>query len=498
MVILDKSLKWKEIEYWKSICPDLTVTDKDVLEKELSDPNSNQKHLIDEHITKRLHCDLKSNGYGLVNFLDVMEQNLDYGSRVKSSSSLISLLATSIDQLTQNNLPASMILLYDEIWYLSYLVGKLISQSTHTQNQVNFDMLAWHIDPQKNESGFSPHRDRQPDNIRDSFHKDNGQAKYVTLWLALTDATPENSCLYMIPQSYDPGYYNGDDEGDIDDEKHPSQDPLQRALPDKASYQNIRAMPRSSGQAVMFTHRILHWGSKGNPSCTTPRIALSFVSSDATFEKPYLLPPYSQIGKCNESTKKETPSVILPPFHLRLLLVCAQLLIYYQRLNLDGTTIRSCYDYCKKYEHLLEEKYRKKVFVEFVKAMKEVRLNNLDTGNLFSTTQKDSNTIKISCKENDDNKNKSEINIGDGNDDDDDDDDEEAMLEAMLDAEAAGGADFEDDYDEEFDDDFGTDNNRQVCDDESDDDLDQPLFGISTVENHGRELGSEKKRIRFS
>ena len=30
-------------------------------------------------------------------------------------------------------------------------------------------------------------------------------AKYVTLWAALTDATPENSCLHFVPRGIDPG-----------------------------------------------------------------------------------------------------------------------------------------------------------------------------------------------------------------------------------------------------------------------------------------------------
>lgn len=61
----------------------------------------------------------------------------------------------------------------------------------------NFDILAWHIDPIQNQVGFSPHRDRQPDTIeglKQSFYED-GQAKYVTHWIALTDANPNNSCL---------------------------------------------------------------------------------------------------------------------------------------------------------------------------------------------------------------------------------------------------------------------------------------------------------------
>ena len=67
-------------------------------------------------------------------------------------------------------------------------------------------MLAWHIAPRA--AGFSPHRDRQPADSPGSF-RDDGAAKLTTCWVPLTDATPENSCLYAIPRAHDPGYVAG-------------------------------------------------------------------------------------------------------------------------------------------------------------------------------------------------------------------------------------------------------------------------------------------------
>eukprot|EP00959_Pyramimonas_sp_CCMP1952_P224880 4702342-Pyramimonas_sp.AAC.1 len=72
------------------------------------------------------------------------------------------------------------------------------------------------------------------------------------------DASPDNSCLYMLPRPFDPGYIDGDDDAS-------EVDPLPLALDCKQAYQNIRAIPAEAGSAVMFTHRIIHWGSKGRP-----------------------------------------------------------------------------------------------------------------------------------------------------------------------------------------------------------------------------------------
>jgi hypothetical protein len=57
----------------------------------------------------------------------------------------------------------------------------------------------------------------------------------------------------------DPGYY----EGDPEDEDAP--DPLTAALPNKAAYQHIRALPCAAGSACIFTHR---YGMQTCSSCS--------------------------------------------------------------------------------------------------------------------------------------------------------------------------------------------------------------------------------------
>ena len=48
--------------------------------------------------------------------------------------------------------------------------------------------------------------------IAASFQPD-GSPRYATAWVALSDATPDNSCLYCIPAHADPGYHAP---GDVD------------------------------------------------------------------------------------------------------------------------------------------------------------------------------------------------------------------------------------------------------------------------------------------
>lgn len=436
--------KWQEPDFWRKLCPELSI---DANKPLTAIPK------LDEDAAS-LHKDrrgrLADRGYALVD-------------EPVADVSTIQAMRKGIETLHTLGLPASFILLFDNTWELAALSRSVLEKSTLETNKFQFDILAWYIDS----GGFSPHRDRQPDDVAATFEME--EAKFATQWIALTDATPENSCLYVIPKGSDPGYTGGDTE---------DEDPLNRALPNKEAFQQIRALPRQQGQSVLFTHRIIHWGSARDPaSRQPPRIAISFVCSDPTFEKPYVDPTYFSSEKA-------------PPFHIRMLLVCAQLLIYYQRFNLPKECIKACYEYCKEYEDELEDSYRKKVFVEFVKAMSEAASES--TGKPLKAKD-DGDNEKVLA---------SDKNGATGDDDGDEDDEEEAVMEEMLNAEKGGYGEFADDYDE-FDEerDEGIEQIGDFDDDgEEDDDDDEgmTLFGKRDVLPIDQEDSTTRKRAKPS
>ena len=94
--------------------------------------------------------------------------------------------------------PATMILMFDEAWAIAHHFASLIGAVSG--NEMSFDMLAWLVAPAEGQAGFAPHRDRQPADVRGSFHAD-GMPKYCTAWVALGDATPDNSCMCASPRS---------------------------------------------------------------------------------------------------------------------------------------------------------------------------------------------------------------------------------------------------------------------------------------------------------
>jgi len=152
------------------------------------------------------------------------------------------------------------------------------------------DFWVWHVDPTKGESGWRPHRDKG----RVALNAD-GSPKSLTMWVPLTQATPMNGCMYILPASRDPGY-NTVNESDL-----------------KFDYPDIRALPAEPGQVLCWNQSVLHWDSRTSPFASEARIsvALEFQRGDITpFNLPLLNPRQ------------------LPSFETRLQLIAKQILQY--------------------------------------------------------------------------------------------------------------------------------------------------------------------------
>ncbi|KAJ8903412.1 hypothetical protein NDN08_004520 [Rhodosorus marinus] len=266
--------------------------------------------------------------------------------RVLEDNELINRLARGAQRLAEYNMPPTFLILYDEVWMLVKALTKLVQSSAAPENEFNGDVLVWVIDPNKDDAGFTPHRDRQPEDVELSFAYGKGfnfarvSPQYHTCWVALTDATPDNSCLYVIPKHADPGYMTGD----LDTE-----DPLQRALKKKDDYQSIRAVPLQAGGAAIFSHRIIHWGSRGRKGPDVrPRISISFAYSKPSFEPNYLL-------------RLQSPSKTFPEVLDRLHLASAQVIAYHDRFQPTIPALRDSYKIFKYFKTRYRHQYRKRL-----------------------------------------------------------------------------------------------------------------------------------------
>lgn len=219
---------------------------------------------------------------------------------------LIERLGAVIRRLVEKGWPASFVVVYDEAWLLVQLLSHLML-STTGGNACMMDLVAWHIDPHCGEAGFTPHRDRhlglrEQDTaaVQAGFrHADGKSPRDSTCWIALSECSPDNGCLYMLPRCADPAYTLGDCSTaaatrHTDDSFALLPGPMKQAVYvplTPSAWRHVRAVPCSAGSIVLFSHRTVHWGSQGRTgSRRGPRISFSFAGSDHAFKVTALAP----------------------------------------------------------------------------------------------------------------------------------------------------------------------------------------------------------------
>lgn len=175
-------------------------------------------------------------------------------------------LERGVHRLRELGHSASAILAYDETWEVAAALAPLLAAATG--NAPTSDCFTFVVAAGAPGGFAGPHRDK-PAAGPDTFRAD-GAPQFVTAWVALSDAPPERSCLYVLPRGDDPCYAGPGDH-------------IAAAMPTPASWAAVVAQPLAAGGLLAFSHRILHWGGRATPG-HPPRVALSFSYADPAFE----------------------------------------------------------------------------------------------------------------------------------------------------------------------------------------------------------------------
>jgi hypothetical protein len=180
-------------------------------------------------------------------------------------------LACAVKDCKRLNIPPVSIFLFNETWECFYILDPFIRSFLGDAYRILPDFWAWHLDPRRAESGWGPHRDKG----RLSLTHD-GMPASLTVWIPLTESTPENGCIYVLPANRDPVYgTEGDTEFRVDISK-------------------TRALPARPGDFLCWNQALLHWGGEASRFASHARIsmALEFQSGEREpFNQP-LLPPF--------------------------------------------------------------------------------------------------------------------------------------------------------------------------------------------------------------
>lgn len=259
-----------EPSFWRTLNPNLHVEDVDFI------GSASTAFDINKTAAKTFSNRMQHDGY-LQYFVPPEHWNLS-----------IENMAEGVRSMFAQKLMPIFCLMYDEFWMLFAKQSKMIAQFLGDDYLILPDFWIWHVDPTKGESGWSPHRDKGSI----ALYPD-GRPKSLTVWIPLTDATPLNSCMHIVPANRDVNYNS------------PNEKEWRFNLPD------IRALPAVPGHVLCWNQAVLHWGGNTSPFADAPRISVAFEFQRADVE------PFNQ---------PLLNAMQVPSFNLRLLLICKQIL----------------------------------------------------------------------------------------------------------------------------------------------------------------------------
>ncbi len=199
-------------------------------------------------------------------------------------------LAEGVRRLAAVGLPTPFVFVYDQAWLLFAGLAPLLIRLLGADYRALPDFWAWHVATSDDAAGWAAHRDRG----RRALLPGGGPAA-LTLWVALTDAVPENGCIHLVPADRDPTY------GTPDEDSH-------RFTPDA-----VTAVPATAGTVLAWNQAVLHWGGRSSRQARGPRlsIAMEFQRGDVEpFNRPVL------------------PAGVFPDLKGRLALIAKQLVQY--------------------------------------------------------------------------------------------------------------------------------------------------------------------------
>lgn len=160
-------------------------------------------------------------------------------------------LAGAIARLREGGLHPLFVYAFDETWAIGRHLARAIETSLGVAYDVIPDIWAFFVPADPTASGWAPHRGSYELAARD-------RPELLNAWVALTDATLDNSCMYVVPLDADRGY-----PADL--------------LSTDAARSAGRALPASAGTALVWNANVLHWGGPSSSRARGPRVSVTFT-----------------------------------------------------------------------------------------------------------------------------------------------------------------------------------------------------------------------------
>ena len=230
----------RDAEFWRTLNPDLTISDRPPAQAGVVFENAWAQS---EPVRRRLVRE------GVATSPVIVPE----GTRQQ--------LTAAVERLVAAGLPPGFVLVYDE--FLQLIAALMATWQPLLGADVVMvprDFWVFHVpagDPLfDGTAAFGPHRDADAPDARLLAGE---LPSILNIWLALRDVSTDDSCMYVVPADADPDYRA---EGRAVDAS-------------RLRLQDVRAVPVSAGQVVMFDPHLIHWGSRSSSFASHARVSLA-------------------------------------------------------------------------------------------------------------------------------------------------------------------------------------------------------------------------------
>jgi len=223
--------------FWLELCPDLTVSDYPFAKQAKPYP-------VPDGLPGECNGTVALDGY----FVTPPIVDSDDASKVLQAARC----------LAAKGYPTGFVCVFDEFWRLFHgLSGLLAPLLGEEQTMVPDGLWSFLVPP--GDSGLSGWSSAGPH--RDSIGPDprlltTGHPGILNIWIALTEATPLNSCMYVLPASLDDDYLT-----------------RVEPAPSGVRLEDVRALPVGAGSVLGWTSHLLHWGARSSPRASVARVS---------------------------------------------------------------------------------------------------------------------------------------------------------------------------------------------------------------------------------
>ncbi len=247
--------RYRTAEFWRDLNPHLTVS---VCPLSISRPDAPR---VTGAIAERAATQLDRDGY-------LATPPLVHETRMAP-------IRQAMDTLAARGIPAGFVAVYDEYYALFEGLEPLFAPILgDAYRWVAHGFWAFRVpagDQAINSlwAPASPHRDSLGPDPRIVAGQRPG---IMTLWVALTDVTPADSCIYVVPANADRAFRST--ERDVN--------------PEHFDLQDIRAVPAKAGSVLAWSTHLAHWGSRGSADSATTRMSATMYFQRAD------VPPFDE------------------------------------------------------------------------------------------------------------------------------------------------------------------------------------------------------------